>query len=108
MRGWFGLIFPRESGGDTRCVAQAIGGLVLAVPMGKRGQVRSDGLGAGRGFRWCGGTRRSDRGHVVGWGRHSGGVALLNHRLQAGTSAGVRFHFVWFPVVSLVPSSTTG
>ena len=58
--------------------------------------------------RWCGGTRRSDGGHVVGWGRHSGGVALLNHRLQAGTPAGVQFCGAWFPVVSLVPSSTTG
>ena len=28
------------------------------------------------------------RGFVVGWGRQSGGVALLNHRLQAGTAAG--------------------
>ena len=44
----------------------------------------------------------------MGWGRQSGGVALLNHRLQAGTPGGVRFHLVWFPVVSLVPSSTTG
>ena len=33
---------------------------------------------------------------------------MLNHRLQAGTPAGVRICRVWFPVVSLVPSSTTG
>ena len=33
-------------------------------------------------------------------------VASLNHRLQAGTPAGVRFHWAWIPVVSL--RSTTG
>jgi hypothetical protein len=43
---------------------------------------------------------------VVGW--RSGGVALLNHRLQAGTPAGVQFLGCEVPVVSLVPSSTTG
>ncbi|RFC46971.1 MAG: hypothetical protein DVB22_003236 [Verrucomicrobia bacterium] len=43
-------------------------------------------------------------GFVVGWGRQSGGVALLNHRRQAGIPAGVRFLWVWFPVVSLVDS----
>ena len=37
---------------------------------------------------------------------HSGGVALLNHRLRAGTPAGVRSCGVWFPVVSRC--STTG
>jgi hypothetical protein len=42
------------------------------------------------------------------WGCDSGGVALLNYRLQAGTPAGVRFGLGWLPVVSLVPSSTTG
>jgi hypothetical protein len=30
------------------------------------------------GFRWRSAS-------VLGWGRQSGGVALLNHRLQAGT-----------------------
>jgi hypothetical protein len=34
----------------------------------------------------------------------SGGVALLNHRLQAGTPAGVRFCRARFPAVSLVDS----
>jgi hypothetical protein len=48
------------------------------------------------------------RGGVVGWGRRSGGVALLNYRLQAGTPPGVRCCGVWFPEVSLVPSSTSG
>ena len=43
-----------------------------------------------------------------GWVRQSGGVALLNHRLQAGIPGGVRVCGVWCPVVSLVPSSTTG
>jgi hypothetical protein len=47
-------------------------------------------------------------GFVVGWERESGGVALLNHRLQAGTPCGVRICGVWFPAVSLVPSSTAG
>ena len=47
-------------------------------------------------------------GFVMGWGRQSGGVALLNHRIQACTPTGVRICGVWFPVVSLVPSSTTG
>jgi hypothetical protein len=49
---------------------------------------------------------------IGGWGRdwqlaatgQSGGVAWLNHRLQAGTPAGVRYHLVWVPVVSLVDS----
>jgi hypothetical protein len=39
-------------------------------------------VGRGRVGRWAG------RGFVVGWGRQSGGVALLNHRLQAGTLSG--------------------
>jgi hypothetical protein len=43
-------------------------------------------------------------GIVVGCGRQSGGVALLDHRLQAGTPCGVRICWVWFPVVSLVAS----
>ncbi len=45
---------------------------------------------------------------IVGCGRQSGGVALLNHRLQAGTPAGVRICGVGLPVVSLVDSLTTG
>ena len=45
-----------------------------------------------------------DGGRVGCWERHSGGVALLNHRLRADTPAGVRFHFVWYPVVSLEDS----
>jgi hypothetical protein len=59
-------------------------------------------------FRWCRGRVGSMVGRVVDWGRQSGGVALLNHRLQAGTPAGVRICGVWFPVVSLVPRSTAG
>ena len=31
-------------------------------------------------------------------------VDSLNHRLKAGTPAGVRYHLVWFPAVSLVAS----
>jgi hypothetical protein len=38
-------------------------------------------------------------GICYGLGRDSGGVALLNHRLQADTPAGVRFVLGWFPVV---------
>ena len=41
--------------------------------------------GVGLAIRWCRGGVGS-----IG-GRQSGGVALLNHRLQAGTPAGVRF-----------------
>ena len=43
-------------------------------------------------------------GLVVGRGRQSGGVTLLDHRLEAGTPCGVRFCWVWLPVVSLVDS----
>ena len=50
--------------------------------MGGEG-VRATDFKDGRG--WAG------RGFVVGWGRRSGGVALLNHRLQAGTPAGCDF-----------------
>ncbi len=60
------------------------------------GGVRTTNLTDGRG--WAG------REFVVGWGRQPGGVALLNHRLQAGTPAGVRFGLVWLPAVSLVAS----
>ena len=43
-------------------------------------------------------------GGVVGWGRRSGSVALLNHRLQAGTPAGVCVVCGRYPAVSLVAS----
>jgi hypothetical protein len=81
----------------------------------------------GLGICWCGGPRVGLRGagqpwalgrNPVGiggrlvrwgdWGWQSGGVALLNHRLKAGTPCGVRICGVWFPAVSLVPSSTAG
>ncbi len=55
-------------------------------------------VGRGRVGRWAG------RGFVVGWGWQSGGVALLNHRLQAGTLSGCDFIRVWLPAVSLVAS----
>ena len=42
-------------------------------------------------------ARECEGGEGDGLARYSGGVALLNHRLQAGTPAGVRSFWVGIP-----------
>ena len=48
------------------------------------------------------------RGFVVGWGWQSGGVALLNHRLQAGTLSGCDLDWCGFRRCRSWPRLTAG